>query len=81
MSKTVADQIAETLADVGVQRIYGVVGDSLNGMDRGIAGKRGDIAWIHMRHEEAAAFAAGAESHLTGALSVCAGSCVPATCI
>jgi pyruvate dehydrogenase (quinone) len=64
------------LHSAGVRRIYGVVGDSLNGITDSVR-KRGDIEWIHTRHEEAAAFAAGAEAHLTGALAVCAGSCGP----
>jgi len=76
MSVTVADQFIETLAAAGVKRIYGVVGDSLNGLTEAIR-KRGDIEWIHVRHEEVAAFAASAEAHLTGSLAVCAGSCGP----
>src|SRR5271165_3736110 len=76
MSKTVADQIAETLAAVGVQRIYGVVGDSLNGITDSLR-RHNRILWMHMRNEEAGAFAAGAEAHLTGQLAVCAGSCGP----
>ena len=76
MTKTVADQFAETLATVGVTRIYGIVGDSLNGLTDSIR-RQGKIEWIHMRHEEVAAFAAGAEAHLTGELAVCAGSCGP----
>jgi pyruvate dehydrogenase (quinone) len=73
---TVADQFAETLAAVGVKRIYGIVGDSLNGLTDSIR-RQGKIAWIHVRHEEVAAFAAGADAHLTGSLAVCAGSCGP----
>jgi pyruvate dehydrogenase (quinone) len=73
---TVADQFAETLAAAGVKRIYGIVGDSLNGLTDAIRGQ-GKIEWIHVRHEEVAAFAAGAEAHLTGDLAVCAGSCGP----
>ena len=76
MTKTVADQFAETLAAVGVKRIYGIVGDSLNGLTYSIR-RQGKIEWIHVRHEEVAAFAAGAEAHLTGELAVCAGSCGP----
>src|ERR1700742_1011381 len=76
MAKTVADQCAETLAAAGVKRIYGIVGDSLNGLTDSIR-RQGKIEWIHVRHEEAAAFAAGAESHLTGEIAVCAGSCGP----
>src|SRR6202007_3012614 len=74
--KTVADQFAETLAAVGVKRIYGIVGDSLNGLTDSLR-RQGEIEWVHVRHEEVAAFAAGAEAHLTGELAVCAGSCGP----
>jgi pyruvate dehydrogenase (quinone) len=74
--KTVADQFAETLAAAGVKRIYGIVGDSLNGITDSIR-RQGKIEWIHVRHEEVAAFAACAEAHLTGSLAVCAGSCGP----
>ncbi len=73
---TVADQFAETLAAVGVKRIYGIVGDSLNGLTDALR-RQGKIEWVHVRHEEVAAFAAGAEAHLTGDLAVCAGSCGP----
>jgi len=73
---TVADQFAETLAIAGIKRIYGIVGDSLNGLTDSIR-RQGKIEWIHVRHEEVAAFAAGAEAHLTGELAVCAGSCGP----
>jgi pyruvate dehydrogenase (quinone) len=76
MAKTVADQFAEILAAAGVKRIYGVVGDSLNGITDAIR-RQGKIAWMHVRNEEAGAFAAGAEAHLTGDLAVCAGSCGP----
>src|ERR1700733_11096358 len=74
--KTVADQFAKTLATAGVKRIYGVVGDSLNGLTDSLR-RQGKIEWVHVRHEEAGAFAAGAEAHLTGELAVCAGSCGP----
>ncbi len=73
---TVAEQFAATLAAVGVKRIYGIVGDSLNGLTDAIR-QQGKIEWLHVRHEEVAAFAAGAEAHLTEALAVCAGSCGP----
>ena len=73
---TVADQFAETLVMAGVKRIYGIVGDSLNGLTDAIR-RQGKIEWLHVRHEEVAAFAAGAEAHLTGELAVCAGSCGP----
>ncbi len=76
MLNTVADQFAATLAAAGVKRIYGVVGDSLNGLTDALR-RQGVIEWIHVRHEEAAAFAASAEAHLTGTLAVCAGSCGP----
>src|SRR5256886_4840946 len=72
----VADLIAETLAQAGVKRIFGVVGDSLNGLTDALR-KRKAIDWIHVRHEEVAAFAAGAEAQVTGKLAVCAGSCGP----
>lgn len=73
---TVAEQFVTTLAAAGVKRIYGIVGDSLNGLTDSIR-RGGKIEWIHVRHEEVAAFAAGAEAHLTGELAVCAGSCGP----
>jgi pyruvate dehydrogenase (quinone) len=76
MTKTVADQFAEILAAAGVKRIYGVVGDSLNGLTDSLR-RQAKVAWVHVRHEEVAAFAAGAEAHLTGELAVCAGSCGP----
>src|SRR5258708_4015166 len=76
MTKTVADQFADILAAAGVRRIYGIVGDSLNGLTDAIR-RQGKIEWVHVRHEEVAAFAAGAEAHLTGELAVCAGSCGP----
>ena len=76
MSRTAADYMAEALAQAGVERIYGVVGDSLNGFTDSLRRLK-SIEWIHVRHEEGAAFAAGAEAHLTGKLAVCAGSCGP----
>src|SRR5215831_1833169 len=76
MARTLADQIAEILAAAGVKRIYGIVGDSLNGFTDAIR-RQGKIEWMHVRHEEVAAFAAGAEAHLSGTLAVCAGSCGP----
>ena len=76
MARTVADQFVEILAVAGVKRIYGIVGDSLNGITDALRRQR-KIEWIHVRHEEVAAFAAGAEAHLTGSLAVCAGSCGP----
>ena len=74
--KKVADLLVDTLAGAGVERIYGVSGDSLNGITDSIR-RQEQIRWIHVRHEETAAFAAGAEAHLTGRLAVCAGSCGP----
>jgi pyruvate dehydrogenase (quinone) len=76
MAQTIADQFIATLATAGVRRIYGIVGDSLNALTEAIR-RHGGIEWVHVRHEEVAAFAAGAEAHLTGALAVCAGSCGP----
>jgi pyruvate dehydrogenase (quinone) len=72
----VAQVFVETLATAGVQRIYGVTGDSLNGITDAVRRNK-QIQWMHMRHEEAGAFAAGAESQLTGEIAVCAGSCGP----
>src|SRR4030081_836886 len=74
--KRVADLLIETLTQAGVERIYGVSGDSLNGITDSIRRQK-QIRWAHVRHEESAAFAAGAEAHLTGRLAVCAGSCGP----
>jgi pyruvate dehydrogenase (quinone) len=76
MPKIVAEQFVETLAAAGVKRIYGIVGDSLNGLTDALR-RQGSIDWVHVRHEEVAAFAAGAEAHVTGELAVCAGSCGP----
>jgi pyruvate dehydrogenase (quinone) len=76
MTKKVAELLVDVLAEAGVKRIYGVVGDSLNGITDSIRVKK-NIDWVHVRHEEAGAFAAGAEAQLTGKLAVCAGSCGP----
>jgi pyruvate dehydrogenase (quinone) len=73
---TVAQHIVEALANAGIRRIYGVVGDSLNSIVDAIHHSK-TIEWIHVRHEEVAAFAASAEAQLTGNLAVCAGSCGP----
>ncbi|WP_220094843.1 ubiquinone-dependent pyruvate dehydrogenase [Paraburkholderia hayleyella] len=73
---TAADYLVDTLIQAGVKRIYGIVGDSLNGISDSLR-RSGKIDWIHVRHEEGAAFAAGAQAHLTGDLAVCAGSCGP----
>ncbi|WPC76810.1 ubiquinone-dependent pyruvate dehydrogenase [Vibrio porteresiae] len=75
-NSTIAYFIADTLRQAGVQRIWGVTGDSLNGLSDSLR-KIGEIEWLGTRHEEVAAFAAGAEAHLSGQLSVCAGSCGP----
>src|SRR2546423_6174680 len=74
--KRVADVFVDTLVAAGVKRIYGLVGDSLNGVTDSIRPRK-DLQWVPVRHEETAAFAAGAEAHLTGCLAVCAGSCGP----
>src|SRR5579863_4601172 len=76
MATSGADYMAAALLQAGVKRIYGVVGDSLNGFTDSLR-RDGSIEWVHMRHEESAAFAAGAEAHLTGQLAVCCGSCGP----
>lgn len=73
---TVAERLVETLELAGVQRIYGLVGDSLNGITDSLRA-RGKTQWVAVRHEEVAAFAAGADAQLTGKLAVCAGSCGP----
>ncbi len=81
MAKELATQLIEQLQAAGVQRIYGIVGDSLNPIVDAVrqtgGSTKGGIDWIHVRHEEAAAFAAAAEAQLTGKLAVCAGSCGP----
>jgi pyruvate dehydrogenase (quinone) len=74
--KKVAELLMETLAQAGVERIYGISGDSLNAITESIRRQK-KIRWVHVRHEETAAFAAGAEAHLTGRLAVCAGSSGP----
>jgi len=75
MSKNVSDQLVETLVEAGIQRIYAVTGDSLNHVNEAIH-RNGKIKWIHVRNEETAAFAAGAEAQLIG-LACCAGSSGP----
>ena len=75
-TNNIADMIVETLERAGVGRIYGVVGDSLNGLTEALR-QSGEIEWVHVRHEEVAAFAAAGESQITGGLAVCAGSCGP----
>jgi len=76
LAKKVAELFTDVLAAAGVQRIYGVAGDSLNGITDSVRVRSG-IEWVGVRHEETAAFAAGAEAALTGKLAVCAGSCGP----
>ena len=76
MAETVADQMVACLAAAGVERIYGIVGDSLNGFTDSLR-RHGGIRWLHTRHEEVAAFAAAGDAHVTGKLAVCAGSCGP----
>jgi pyruvate dehydrogenase (quinone) len=76
MMTTVAQHLVAALANAGVRRIYGVVGDSLNSIVDAVHQSK-KIDWIHVRHEEVAAFAASAEAQLTGNLAVCAGSCGP----
>ena len=76
MATTVADVMIEVLKASGVRRVYGIPGDSLNGFTDAMR-RDGTIAWQHVRHEEAAAFAAAGEAALTGELAVCAGSCGP----
>ena len=73
---TVAKQLIDVIRQVGVERVYGIVGDSLNPVVDAIR-RTEDIEWVHVRNEEAAAFAAAAEAQLTGRLAVCAGSCGP----
>lgn len=76
MAYRVADELVDRLVEAGVERIYGIVGDSLNPVTDAIH-RNGRLKWIHVRHEESGAFAAGAEAQLTGKLTVCAGSCGP----
>src|ERR1700676_1118414 len=74
--KTVAHPLVETPVKAGVKHVFGVAGDSLNGITDTIRVPK-EVEWLPMRHEEVGAFAAGAEAHLTGSLAVCAGSCGP----
>lgn len=76
MSRTLARYLLDTLAESGLTRIYGIAGDSLNALTEGVRARE-NFEWVHVRHEEVAAFAAGAEAHLTNHLTVCAGSCGP----
>ncbi|HEO8485080.1 TPA: ubiquinone-dependent pyruvate dehydrogenase [Stenotrophomonas maltophilia] len=75
MSKRVAEIVVDALQQAGVRRCYGIVGDTLNHVTDAMHGS--DIAWVHVRHEEVAAFAAGADSLVSGELTACAGSCGP----
>lgn len=75
MSKRVAEIVVDTLQQAGVRRCYGIVGDTLNHVTDALHGS--EIAWVHVRHEEVAAFAAGADSLVSGELTACAGSCGP----
>jgi pyruvate dehydrogenase (quinone) len=79
MAKTIADVMATTLKASGVRRVYGIPGDTVNGFMDALR-RDGEITWEHVRHEEAAGFAAAAEATVTGQLAVSAGSCGPATC-
>ncbi|MFJ7899748.1 pyruvate dehydrogenase [Streptomyces sp. NPDC096198] len=74
--QNVADQFVDILARAGVKRLYGVVGDSLNPIVDAVR-RNSALDWVHVRHEETAAFAAGAEAQITGKLTACAGSCGP----
>ena len=76
MAHRVADELVSRLVEAGVERIYGIVGDSLNPVTDAVR-RNGKIQWIHVRHEEAGAFAAGAEAQMSGKLTACAGSCGP----
>jgi pyruvate dehydrogenase (quinone) len=76
MAKTIAELMVESLKNADVKRVYGLPGDSLNGFTEALR-KDGTIEWVHVRNEEVAAFAAGADAHLTGSLAVCAASCGP----
>src|SRR5271155_2878351 len=76
MGMRVADTLVETAVRAGVERVYGVIGDSLNPIGDAIR-RNGKLRWIHVRHEEVGAFAAGAEAQLTGKTTMCAGSAGP----
>src|SRR5215469_3023929 len=76
MAHRVADELVDRMVGAGVERLYGLVGDSLNPVTDAIRQNR-KLKWVHVRHEETAAFAAGAEAQLTGRLTACAGSCGP----
>lgn len=76
MAKKVAQQLVETLVEAGIKRIYAVTGDSLNEVNEAVRQNK-EIQWIHVRHEETGAYAAGAEAQLTGQPGCCAGSSGP----
>ncbi len=76
MAKKIAEQLIDTLAESGVERIYAVTGDSLNEVNEAVR-KNNKIKWIHVRHEETGAYAAAAEAQLTGRPGCCAGSSGP----
>ena len=76
MARTMADVMVAALKASGVRRVYGIPGDSVNGFMDALR-RDGEITWEHVRHEEAAGFAAAAEAAVTGQLAVCAGSCGP----
>ena len=80
MAKTGADQFAETIAAAGIKRIDGIVGDSLKGLTDTLR-RQGMIEWMHARHEEVAAFAAGVQARLTGGLAVWPEAADPISCI
>lgn len=79
MAKKVAEQLVDTLIEAGVRRIYAVTGDSLNEVNRGREANEA-MKWIHVRHEETGAYAAGAEAQLTGLPGCCAGQQWSGTC-
>src|SRR5260370_32415528 len=76
MAHRVVDELGKRMVEAGVERVYGIVGDSLNPVIDAIR-RNGKLRWIHVRNEETGAFAAGAEAQLTGKLTACAGSCGP----
>lgn len=76
MATSIAENMVDQLVANGVRRVYGISGDSLNGFTDALRAE-GTVRWVHVRHEEGAAFAAAAEAHLTGNLAVCVGSCGP----
>lgn len=76
MAEIVAEQIVQLMVEAGIQRVYGVVGDALNPLTDALR-RGGQLRWISVRHEEVAAFAAGADAQLTGRPAACAGTCGP----